>query len=255
MCSNGVSACRGYARGMDPRAEQVVQNLVGMLDRFAPYGTPLDEPEVQGVLTDLPSPMFNVVAAARFADPVARTAQVAARLFQRRLPFLWVVDDASREVGAALASLGLAHQSSVAMHCELEAPRQAPTLEEVAADELVELTLDVFGLPPELASAMRERVPALADDAVHLALRVDGHLVAGGSGLGDGTSWGLYNIATLPEHRGRGHAATVVEGLLAAGARRGYGAAVLDASADGKGVYERAGFTAVGVLEQYVWLP
>lgn len=237
---------------MDGRLQAVVDNQLALLDRFRPYGTALPDPDVRSVLTEVPLAMFNVVGGARFDDPRRRTAQVAGTLMRRGLPFVWMVDSPGSEVGDVLANLGLTGSTTTAMHRPLR-DAVGPRLKEATSEELVDLGALAFGLPEVAREEMRRRAPALREDAVHVVIREDGRAVAGGSGIGAGATWGLYNIATLPSHRRRGLGTQVVQALLAAGRQRGYAAAVLDATASGSDLYARAGFEAVGLLEQYVW--
>jgi GNAT superfamily N-acetyltransferase len=62
-------------------------------------------------------------------------------------------------------------------------------------------------------------------------------------GFDDGASLGLYYVATLPEHRGRGVARALVRAALAAVPDR---PAVLTATPAGEPLYRGLGFRAVG---------
>ena len=53
---------------------------------------------------------------------------------------------------------------------------------------------------------------------------------------------GVYNVVTLPAHRGKGYGASVTWAVVAEGARRGCTHAVLQASESGYPVYRRMGF-------------
>ena len=58
----------------------------------------------------------------------------------------------------------------------------------------------------------------------------------------------LFFVATSPAHRRRGYATAAVKAALAAAARRGCATASLMATADGAGLYDRLGFTDLGVV-------
>jgi GNAT superfamily N-acetyltransferase len=62
---------------------------------------------------------------------------------------------------------------------------------------------------------------------------------------------GVYNVATLPGHRGKGFGAAATWAVIAEGALRGCTHSVLQSSVDGYPVYRRMGFVDVG---QYVQL-
>jgi predicted GNAT family acetyltransferase len=57
---------------------------------------------------------------------------------------------------------------------------------------------------------------------------------------------GVYNVVTVPAHRGKGYGAAVTWAVVAEGARRGCTHAVLQASETGYPVYRRMGFVDAG---------
>jgi GNAT superfamily N-acetyltransferase len=93
--------------------------------------------------------------------------------------------------------------------------------------------------------------PALAnlDSTVH-TYGIGDHSVAMAYDHGhDDTVVGF--VATRPEDRGRGLAGLVLKRLLLEAKQRGNRSASLQASAKGKGVYERLGFRTIGTLHLY----
>ena len=111
--------------------------------------------------------------------------------------------------------------------------------------------VDGRGGEAELAVARRilTGVPAL-----YAALRAEGAIVSVARLALVGAWGGLYCVATLPEHRRRGHSERVVRALLAAGAERGLTDAWLQVLARNTGaiaLYERFGFAEV---ERYRYL-
>lgn len=66
---------------------------------------------------------------------------------------------------------------------------------------------------------------------------------------------GIYFVATLPEARGKGFATQVVQTALEDAQKLGYRAAILQASAMGKNVYQRIGFQECCPIEIYSWQP
>lgn len=244
---------------MDPRAEPVVANLLGLFGRFRalPQTVDLSGPDVAAQATAVRHPMFNVVAGARFGeDARGRTREVATYFLKRRLPFLWWVDPApgSRGVGATLLDLGLQSVPVVGMHTTL-GEYDGHGFEPASAGDprFVDLVMEVFAMPELVREPLLASSHVLDHDAVHLLAVEGGRPVAAGSGIDSDGSWGLYNIATLPTHRGRGIGLQLVQALLSEGARRGHRDAVLHASPMGLSVYRRAGFEPVVELTQYVW--
>ena len=66
---------------------------------------------------------------------------------------------------------------------------------------------------------------------------------------------GLYNISTLESHRRRGIGTALTLRPLLDARARGYGTGVLQASADGVGVYARVGFEPFGRIAEYKPVP
>lgn len=64
---------------------------------------------------------------------------------------------------------------------------------------------------------------------------------------------GLYDVAVLPEARGRGIGAAITWAPYAEAESLGYRIAVLHASTLGRPMYERMGFEVLGPVEHFVW--
>ena len=79
--------------------------------------------------------------------------------------------------------------------------------------------------------------------------RVDGRDVSTAVGFTSGDAVGIFNVATPPEHRGRGYGAALTAAAAAEGFAAGAEFAWLQSSALGLPVYRRLGFREV---ETYV---
>jgi ribosomal protein S18 acetylase RimI-like enzyme len=90
-------------------------------------------------------------------------------------------------------------------------------------------------------------VERLADvDAVGAVQRAGTNPVAGGLGVAEGPMVGVFNVATDPRHRRKGHATRITEALMAWGAARGASTAYLQVEASNPGaaaLYRGLGFT------------
>jgi GNAT superfamily N-acetyltransferase len=64
---------------------------------------------------------------------------------------------------------------------------------------------------------------------------------------------GIYNVATLPEARGRGIGSAMVMALLLAARQHGYHVGILQSSQMGYTVYRNLGFQDFGKLSVYLW--
>lgn len=254
----------------DPRIAPVEDNLITF------YGDAMSSPLLtvarldgaQGYYTDIPFPLCNVVFDARF-DPERATDQARAVLSEytaRGLPFLWWTSPSTTtlELEAACAEAGMARQDVPGMHRALDGPVQVPTLERVelraagAAEvhDLTDVMLAGFEMPEWLHEPLVDLFHGL-DPAklVNVLAYLDGKPVASGSAYLTGATAGIYNIATLPEHRGRGLGTAVTAWLMNDAYERGCTQTILHASPDGLPVYERLGYETVCMLAQMVWVP
>jgi GNAT superfamily N-acetyltransferase len=93
--------------------------------------------------------------------------------------------------------------------------------------------------------------PALGPDllrapgVVGYVAKVRGVCVATALGTTAGEWVGVHNLATAPEHRGRGYGSALVSAVVADGVRAGARAAWLQSSGTGGGVFARLGFRVV----------
>jgi ribosomal protein S18 acetylase RimI-like enzyme len=107
-----------------------------------------------------------------------------------------------------------------------------------------------FGIPMELLDAISTTFAAL-DGVSWYVGRVDGEVVATALGHTIDDVTGVFNVATLPEHRGRGHGAALTARAARGGFESGARLAFLQSSQMGHHVYRRLGFRDV---EEYVLL-
>jgi len=78
-----------------------------------------------------------------------------------------------------------------------------------------------------------------------------GDPVAVGGGVVLGSDLHISLVATLPEHRGRGHASRIIRRLAADSLARGCQTSTLVATKAGAPVYERLGYRDVGWLDMW----
>lgn len=74
-------------------------------------------------------------------------------------------------------------------------------------------------------------------------------------GFHDGTTGGIYYVATPPEHRGRGVGRAVTAWLVNDLLERGVSEVILQSSKAGLSVYERLGFTTYDLYDRYILDP
>lgn len=213
---------------------------------------------------------FNHVCRARLdgSDAAARVRAAVAHFRDVGRPFSWWLRPADRphDLGALLEAAGLAAvESELAMTCDdlatladaapppgvtLVRARSAATLADFAA-----VNADHWSPPDADVGRFYARTGdvLLAADCpqrFHVAY-VDGVPVATAEVTLAGTTAAVFNVATRTAWRRRGIGAAVTAHALrdarGAGARR----AVLEASAEGAGVYARLGFRAAGTVTEY----
>lgn len=225
-------------------------------------------PDLVQVDCGIPCDTFNAVCNAQLdeADAATRIAAVIGDYAARGLPFSWWVcpGDGPARLGEWLAAAGLvAVETELAMalplselvvpgaSCELviERVRSAAQLQDFAVVNAANWS------PPDaqVVEFYRRAAPALlaADSPLRFYVGyLDGEPVATAEAT-VGEVVGLYNICTLAAQRGRGFgSALTLQPLLDARAE-GMAAAILQASADGVGLYRRLGFRDYGLITEY----
>ncbi len=208
----------------------------------------------------VPVPPLNNVFAARFGqeDAGKRIDEVVAWYRARDVPMIWWVSPADRpaELAELLVARGFVEENETApgMVANLsglrtEAPPPGIDIELVrdarALAEACEVLVAGFGLPAVAGEALA-RLGALgfgADVPLHTFIaRLDGRAVGTSLGVMAGRATALFNVATLPEARGRGVGRAVTLAAMRDGATHGAEIALLQSSAMGHSVYARLGF-------------
>lgn len=99
-----------------------------------------------------------------------------------------------------------------------------------------------FEAPLEIMAMLSAPEILSAPGAVGYVAESDGEIVAVGFGLTTGDAVGLYNIATLQDHRGRGYGRAITERAAADGIAAGAAFVYLQSSDAGLPLYESMGF-------------
>ncbi len=221
-----------------------------------------------------PAPPFNFASRARFSagDADGRIAEVLAAFRRRRVPMSWWVGPTSQpaDLPARLQRAGLrVAEDAPAMACDLRVwtPPARPSY--LAIERVVDratwreaalVARFGFELPEETASSFEERLGRLgfgerAAWRVYLG-RIDGRPVSTAIGLPADGVLGIYNVATIPEARGRGAGGAVTARAMEDGRNEGCRMAVLESSEMGLPVYRRLGFeerSRVTILVRVAW--
>ncbi|MET1060559.1 MAG: GNAT family N-acetyltransferase [Nocardioides sp.] len=215
--------------------------------------------------SDIPFPMFNMVAGADFLPgrEEERTGDLADLMTAHGLPWLWWETPGHRPHEPALEARGLHREGVPGMYVELAGrvdPRTELRIDPVGDGDLaayLDVFMEGFAMPEFVRVPMGELfVNALDPELfVHLLAREGDHPVACGTVfLDDGTA-GIYNVAVPERHRGRGLGYAMTAALMNVGVDAGCSNAILHATELGRPIYERLGFVEVCQTPQWIWMP
>jgi GNAT superfamily N-acetyltransferase len=226
----------------------------------------LNSPACLRYITREPHPFGSLALFARSATPddIARdAAPLRNDGFPSAIAFL---DDGTPDQVAAATDLGFAHAESMPLMSVMPddlAPTALPegyACREVSVDEAdawARAVSDGYGLPFAVGSLFGvDRAAAKAPgSARYYAVEHDGRMVATSLVfLHDGLA-GIYGVATLPEHRGKGLGAHLTAEPLRIAWDLGYTTGLLQASEMGAPVYTRIGFRTHGHMELLIRVP
>jgi GNAT superfamily N-acetyltransferase len=226
-----------------------------------------DSPQCLRVRTTIPFAYLNAVVCRALPTGTALDALIAetrADYAAHGSPHSWYVTPFTTpaDVGETLAARGLVRQEQANMAMDLAAlPEAAPvpadcTIEEVYGAE----RFDAWGrtyvtgyrMPPAMAAgalATLRGMPSGPGTPLRRYLaRLGGMPVASATLFMGGGAAGIYNVATLPEARGRGIATAVTLAAMREAQAQGEAVGVLHASDMAYSVYRRMGF-----VECCVW--
>jgi ribosomal protein S18 acetylase RimI-like enzyme len=235
-----------------------------------PGGEVLEAGDVTRCSTGLAFRSINCAVAIDLDPATAdeRIADVGAWFDARGLPWRWLVGSTSRplDLGDRLLRAGydlVGDGAGMALDLGGFEPEPPPAgVEIVTVDDLAGLATwaDIQQRSLDLDAtrtrawrdahdrALSGEVP-LRDWIAHL----DGNPVAAAALFVGGGVAGIYNVATVPEARGRGIGGAITAAALAEAVVRGERTAVLGASDMGYPVYRRLGFRDVSRLRSYAW--
>jgi ribosomal protein S18 acetylase RimI-like enzyme len=171
----------------------------------------------------------------------------------------WVQSRSGHErTQRAAAELGLTRRETlpgmVVRPAELAAPAGDALAIDLIDEDGVAAANDVlaasFRAPPGLFNDFSTAYGPLKQATCYVG-RVDGEIVATALGITTNGAIGVFNVATAPEHRGRGHGAALTARVAREGFDGGASLAYLQSSEIGHSVYRRLGFRDV---EEYVLL-
>lgn len=248
---------------------QNFEEKAAYLARFLPGMTIIDQGALLSIDCGQPCDTFNVVV---LRDPMEAAEALAlsiGRFTSKGFPMaLWYWEKEEHEDMAELLQHGLVFaETNTAMAVDLSASKgTAPQVEGLeikrvtTASELLQMAdimLTLFEGSEEGHSvfAYYQRLSAYALSAfpdMHYYLgKLHNKVVATGTLFVGSQTAGIYDMATLAEHRKRGIGSAMFQHLLDDARSSQRSSCVLQASEDGLGIYMQAGFKPVGNIQVF----
>jgi N-acetylglutamate synthase len=184
------------------------------------------------------------VAAAALAEAIAEVDDAGA--------VVWMQSRSGHEqTQRAAAELGLTHRQTlpgmVLRPEELASADSSLAIDLIAADEITTangVLATAFGAPRELFDDFAHAFTNVEETWWYVG-RVDDEIVATALGITVDGVTGVFNVATMPDHRGRGYGAALTARVARDGFAEGATLAYLQSSAMGHSVYRQLGFRDV----------
>ena len=242
-------------------------NLAGAWANIGGHGGEVGGwPECPFVATGLPVAFFNgVYPTCRVEDPDQLIADAAAFMAELNVPWLlWVregADDALLDAGRRAGLTDAGGPLAMALPAIPEIPPLPDGLEVSAVRDLagLEVARDLgargFEMPREFMDVLAAE--SLLDDptVVMVTGSVDDVPVSTALVGVTGTTAGIYNVATPPEHRRRGYGEALTWAAVAESRRLGCDHSTLQASPMGTPIYRRMGYVELGTYVQLAHEP
>jgi ribosomal protein S18 acetylase RimI-like enzyme len=230
----------------------------------------LETPELTAISSDLEIPMFNRVIATNLSseDADERIMETVEYFSSKGLPFTWQVDpgNAPPDLQERLERFGLVRSETPGMAVVIDdvktpEPPRGFRLERVETPEqnrrYARLLVHAYGIPQsaeETMTGIYEEI-GIRDDLHHYFGFLEDTPVATATVLYSNGVAGIYNVATLPEARGKGIGSMITALPLIDARERGYTISVLHSSEMGYNVYRRLGYEETCRLIRYGWNP
>lgn len=231
--------------------------------QLAPRPGVIESDEALLLSSGEPVALFNpAFVPGRVADPGRVVGRIVAHYAGLGLPFaLYFRDEVSPGLAEAASACGLTeHWRPPLMVLDPIPPGPAGAapdgvtavpVEAGHVDAYLCVLAEGFGMPRELADRMLKRAVTEVEGFTGvIGLVGDEPVAASGVFVGERIA-GIYNVATLPDRRGRGYGAALTWGAAAIGRQQGATRCILQSSEAGEPVYRRMGFTTPAHYRQF----
>jgi len=229
-------------------------------------------PRLMWSITDIPFPMFNNILGARLKveDADKEIEAAIARGRARHVPLLWFTGPSTTpaDLGLSLIAHGFTRdEDSPGMAADLfKLPETAPTVSGLTITAVTDLksmqtwcdtAVAGYGMPEIAGPAFLDWFSSFPlshrEPLRHYIGWWNGRAAAVSSLLLAAGAAGIYNVATLPEFRGKGIGSAMTLTPLLAARAEGYRIGVLQSSSQGLSVYRKLGFKEYCSIGSYIW--
>jgi GrpB-like predicted nucleotidyltransferase (UPF0157 family)/ribosomal protein S18 acetylase RimI-like enzyme len=246
-------------------------NMHLQMTYFAKYVPTLQlflEPDIAVVRSEIPDDTFNYVLSARFSkNSVNARVKYVIELFRKfNLPFSWWTSslDTPENLAEVLQSNGLVLKEvnsgmykELAGFCLSESSSELNFQKVQSQKELQDFS-DVIvscGGSDQAYEKLYSKIPPILylnppSFEMHIAY-LNNQPVVTGIVVMHANVAGIYYVATSPNQRKKGFGTKMMEYLLMRAKDRGFNLATLQASAEGKTLYERLGFKKCCEIKEY----
>jgi hypothetical protein len=229
-----------------------------------------DSPELSTMACSVKIPMFN-----RVTDTALSTGNVEEKVKETiqyfkewGVPFTWQVNpwDKPANLAQVLEKVGLKASLTPGMVIKLSDLKEPEKPEEYrykvvetaeGRDEFAWLMARAYGIPEEVHETFVDILNTieLTDDYQHYIGYLDDTPVSTASILYDCGVAGIYNVATMPEVRGKRMGSIITTTPLMDAKRKGYEISIHHSSPMGYNMYKRLGYREVCKMNRWEWSP
>lgn len=226
------------------------------------------QPDVTVVSSDIPDDTFNYVIGAGFKeyDVKERVASVINHYRTRQVPFSWWVGegDTPNNLYKELEAQGLSlKEDDIGMYLTLEGYNTNLDSSEVSITRVLDekglrdfaIVFADLGGYQNLYDHLYSKIPhVLIADGGPFEMYVgylDGVPVLTGILVLHANVGGIYYVMTVPNQRRKGYGTHMMKYLICRAKEKGYHMVTLQASSDGRGLYERLGFKSLCRFVEY----
>lgn len=238
------------------------RNFIDSIGRFDEHAAGGFTQQVGGwrvLAAGLPAALLNIVTVGDSSANAADLGAAVQMMVDANVPYSVALrQDTDDHLEPAALDLGLTplDRSPVMIGSDIHLTPWPAELSKVVGPSAVAqhaaLVAAAFGLPEDLVERMTPEALA-ADPDVDVVVGVSGgEAVMTAIGVTIDGVTGVYNVATLDSHRGRGYGAASTSAVVKAGFDRGATATSLQSSDMGLSVYEAMGYRTVATHIHFV---